>query len=85
MEGGQPRFFRHDPNKWLEPKEAKQGRRTDLKEALEKHSCYGQLVRDDPAIAARLGRVARDYYIFGNKTTVFDDKPEVIWLYGATG
>lgn len=42
-------------------------------------------MRDDPAVAARLGRVARDYYIFGNKTTVFDDKPEVIWLYGATG
>lgn len=23
VEGGQPRFFRHDPNRWLEPKEVK--------------------------------------------------------------
>lgn len=42
-------------------------------------------MRDDPAAAARLGRVARDYYVLGDNRTIADRKPEVVWLYGPTG
>lgn len=42
-------------------------------------------MRNDPAAAARLGRVARDYYVLGDNRTITDRKPEVVWLYGPTG
>ena len=42
-------------------------------------------MRDDPAAAARLGRVARDYYVLGDNRKITDRKPEVVWLYGPTG
>lgn len=78
-------FFCWDPAGWLDGGLPSKGTRTDLRKALVSHKSYYDLVRDDPAAAARLGRVARDYYVIGDNRTICDRKPEVIWLYGPTG
>lgn len=78
-------FFCWDPAGWLDGGLPQPGDRTDLRKALVSHKSYYDLVRDDPAAAARLGRVARDYYVLGDNRSIADRKPEVIWLYGPTG
>ena len=78
-------FFCWDPAGWLDGGLPTAGSRTDLRKALVSHKSYYDLVRDDPAAAARLGRVARDYYVLGDNRSIADRKPEVVWLYGPTG
>lgn len=78
-------FFCWDPAGWLDGGLPGERARTDLRKALVSHKSYYDLVRDDPAAAARLGRVARDYYVLGDNRTIADRKPEVVWLYGPTG
>jgi len=78
-------FFCWDPAGWLDGGLPGERARTDLRKALISHKSYYDLVRDDPAAAARLGRVARDYYVLGDNRSIADRKPEVVWLYGPTG